>query len=193
MMLPASSKPFALNVPGAYFTCHTSLEYGFIACLPSKNIIHGAKVASYFRRGSEFGINLDGFTIDMSGVRERKRKMVRALNEMYLENYRNTGAEFLLGTGKFIAPRTVEVAFADGTIRRLRGTNVIVSTGTRRMWPIRNLGPLTDAYSLTSDWDNQWLTGGLEPDVIAEAHLDAGSIFAGSDVRANRTQIDGLE
>jgi hypothetical protein len=56
---------------------------------------------------------------------------------------------------------------------------MIVSTGTRRMWPIRNVGPLTDAYSLTSDWDNQWLTGGLEPDVIAEAHLDAASIFAG--------------
>ncbi len=56
---------------------------------------------------------------------------------------------------------------------------MVVSTGTRRMWPVRDLGPLTDAYSLTSDWDNQWLTGGLEPDVIAEAHLDADSIFKG--------------
>jgi transketolase len=56
---------------------------------------------------------------------------------------------------------------------------MVVSTGTRRMMPVRNLGPLTDDYSLTSDWDNQWLTGGLEPDVIAEAHLDADSIFAG--------------
>ena len=56
---------------------------------------------------------------------------------------------------------------------------MIVSTGTRRMWPIRDVGPLTDSYSMTSDWDNQWLTGGLEADVIAEAHLDAPSIFAG--------------
>ena len=56
---------------------------------------------------------------------------------------------------------------------------MVVSTGTRRVWPIKDVGPLTDAYSLTSDWDNQWLTGGLEPDVIAEAHLDAESIFAG--------------
>jgi hypothetical protein len=56
---------------------------------------------------------------------------------------------------------------------------MFVSTGTRRMWPLRNVGPLTDAYSLTSDWDNQWLTGGLEPDVISEAHLDSGSISAG--------------
>ena len=56
---------------------------------------------------------------------------------------------------------------------------MFVSSGTRRMWPIRDTGPLTDTYSLTSDWDNQWLTGGLEPDVIAEAHLDAESIYAG--------------
>ena len=56
---------------------------------------------------------------------------------------------------------------------------MVVSTGTRRMWPVRDLGPLTDAYSLTSDWDNQWLTGGLEPEVIEEAHLDAASILAG--------------
>jgi transketolase len=41
------------------------------------------------------------------------------------------------------------------------------------------VGPLTDEYSLTSDWDNQWLTGGLEADVIAEAHLDPKSIFNG--------------
>ena len=56
---------------------------------------------------------------------------------------------------------------------------MVVSTGTQRVWPIKNLGPLTDTYSLTADWDNQWLTGGTEPDVIAEAHLDAESIFAG--------------
>ena len=56
---------------------------------------------------------------------------------------------------------------------------MVVSTGTRRVWPVRDLGPLTDGYSLTSDWDNQWLTGGLEAEVIAEAHLDPESIFAG--------------
>src|SRR4030088_3369847 len=46
-----------------------------IACLPSKNIIHSAKVASYFRRSKEFGISYDGFRLEMSGVRDRKRKM----------------------------------------------------------------------------------------------------------------------
>src|SRR3984885_7265305 len=91
-------------------------------------IIHSAKVVDYFRQSKEFGIARDGFTIEMSGVRDRKRKMVVGLNEMYMENYRKTGAEFILGTGRFIAPRTVEAALPDGSTRQLRGTNVIVST-----------------------------------------------------------------
>ena len=56
---------------------------------------------------------------------------------------------------------------------------MFVTGGTRRMWPLRNVGAQADVYSLTADWDNQWLTGGLEPDVIAEAHLDKDSIFEG--------------
>ena len=65
---------------------------------------------------------------------------------------------------------------------------MVVSTGTRRVMPVRNLGPLTDAYSMTSDWDNQWLTGGLEGDVIAEAHLDPESIFKGIERFANERE-----
>ena len=65
---------------------------------------------------------------------------------------------------------------------------MVVSTGTRRMWPLRNLGPLTDEYSLTSDFDNSWRSGGLEPEVIAEAHLDPDSIFAGVERFANERE-----
>ena len=56
---------------------------------------------------------------------------------------------------------------------------MFVSTATRRVPPVRDLGPLTDEYSLTSDWDNQWLTSGLEKEVIEEAHLDPDAIFKG--------------
>jgi transketolase len=56
---------------------------------------------------------------------------------------------------------------------------MVVSTGTRRVWPVRDTGPLTDEYSLTSDWDHQWLTGGLIDDVMTEAHLDQPAIVKG--------------
>src|SRR6266446_1591129 len=55
-----------------------------IACMPSKNIIHSAKVASYLRRSEEFGIAKRDFTVNMSVVRERKRKMVSGWNNVYL-------------------------------------------------------------------------------------------------------------
>src|ERR1700747_1631536 len=50
-----------------------------IACLPSKNIIHSAKVASYFRRSEEFGISKADWKIKMPSVRLRKRTMVDRL------------------------------------------------------------------------------------------------------------------
>src|ERR1700721_325985 len=42
-----------------------------IACLPSKNILHTARVASYFRRGKEFGMLADDFHVEMPAVRAR--------------------------------------------------------------------------------------------------------------------------
>ena len=126
-----------------------------IACLPSKNIIHSAKIASYVRNSDEFGIMLDGFKLDMSAVRNRKRKMVSGLNEMYLENYKNTGAELIFGTGRFVAPRAIEVALRDGGTRQIRGTNVIISTGTHATLPpipgLVEAQPLTHIEALELD------------------------------------------
>ena len=126
-----------------------------IACLPSKNIIHSAKVASYARKSEEFGVPRHDFTVNMSAVRDRKRKMVSGLNEMYLDNYKHTGAEFILGSGRFIGSRTLEAALPDGTSRRLRGANVIISTGTRAsLDPVPGLAeshPLTHIEALELD------------------------------------------
>jgi pyruvate/2-oxoglutarate dehydrogenase complex dihydrolipoamide dehydrogenase (E3) component len=118
-----------------------------IACLPSKNVIHSAKVAEYVRHSEEFGISVGDFGIDMSVVRGRKRRMVTGMNEMYLDNYKKTGAEFVFATGRFVGPKTVEATLRDGSVRRLRGTNVIVSTGTRAA--IDPIPGLTEAQPLT--------------------------------------------
>jgi pyruvate/2-oxoglutarate dehydrogenase complex dihydrolipoamide dehydrogenase (E3) component len=105
-------------------SCHN------IACLPSKNIIHSAKVASYVRRSKEFGIAVDGFRIDMSAVRERKRRMVSHSVDFHVDMFRKTGVDLILGSGRFIGPRRLEVTQLDGTFRRIQGDKVIISTGT---------------------------------------------------------------
>src|SRR5262252_3186266 len=74
-----------------------------IACLPSKNVIQSAKIASYFRRGREFGITSDGFTVNMSAVRDRKRKMVSDLIELHRNKYEQSGGELILGAGASLA------------------------------------------------------------------------------------------
>jgi transketolase len=56
---------------------------------------------------------------------------------------------------------------------------MIVSTGTKRIWPVSSCGPLTEEYSLVSDWNDQWLSGGSETEVLEEAQLDPESIYQG--------------
>jgi pyruvate/2-oxoglutarate dehydrogenase complex dihydrolipoamide dehydrogenase (E3) component len=126
-----------------------------IACLPSKNIIHSAKVASFFDRSEEFGINKENVRINMATVRERKRKMVQHLIDIHLDNYKKSGAELVMGTGRFVGPKTIEVDLAGGGTRTFRGKNVIINTGSRAtLEPIPGLAdvkPLTHIEALELD------------------------------------------
>ena len=126
-----------------------------IACLPSKNIIQSAKVASYFYRSAEFGITKDNCKINMPAVRDRKRKMVDGLIEMHLDNFKASGAELIMGFGRFIGPRTIEVALSDGGTRVLQGKKVIIGTGTRaaieHMPGLHEASPLTHIEALELD------------------------------------------
>ena len=56
---------------------------------------------------------------------------------------------------------------------------MVVTTFTKRVPVLAGLGPQVEEYILSSDFDDRWRTGGLEPDVIAEARLDAPSILQG--------------
>lgn len=141
-----------------------------IACLPSKNVIHSAKVASYFRRSEEFGISTESWKVDMTGVRERKRKMVQGLVDVHLQNYAKSGAELVLGAACFVAPKTVDVKLNDGGRRVLRGRNVVVNTGTRAS--AEPLPGLAEAGALTH-------IEALELDVVPEHLLVVGGGYVG--------------
>jgi pyruvate/2-oxoglutarate dehydrogenase complex dihydrolipoamide dehydrogenase (E3) component len=126
-----------------------------IACLPSKYLIHGAKVANYFRRGAEFGIVPGDWKIEMPAVQEGKRKMVDGMVVRNHELYRESGAELVMGQGRFVGPNTIEVMAADGGTRTLRGEVVVISTGSRaRIDPIPGLAqarPMTHVEALDLD------------------------------------------
>jgi pyruvate/2-oxoglutarate dehydrogenase complex dihydrolipoamide dehydrogenase (E3) component len=46
-----------------------------IACLPSKNVIRSAKVVELVRHAATFGLRLGPWSLDMAGVRARKRDL----------------------------------------------------------------------------------------------------------------------
>ena len=126
-----------------------------IACLPSKNIIHSAKVASYFYRSEEFGISKENVRIDMARVRDRKRKMVTGLVDMHYELYKKSGAELIMGSGRFVGPKTIEVSLPDGGKCCFEGENVVINVGTRAAMDktpgLSEAGPLTHIEALELD------------------------------------------
>ncbi|RPE47177.1 pyruvate/2-oxoglutarate dehydrogenase complex dihydrolipoamide dehydrogenase (E3) component [Streptomyces sp. Ag109_O5-1] len=101
-----------------------------VACLPSKNIIHSAKVRSFTRRAAEFGVELESAATNMKGVQARKRAMVEDLRQLHLDRYQASGAELIMSEARFVCERSVDVEAADGCKRRIRGERVFLDLGT---------------------------------------------------------------
>jgi len=126
-----------------------------INCLPSKNEIWSAKVAALVKHAAEFGTQAGSAAIDMARVRQRKRDMVDGLIAMHLERYKASGAELIMGTGRFVAPKTLEVRLNEGGMRVLAGDRVFLDVGTHATIPdILDLAaavPLTHIEALELD------------------------------------------
>ena len=126
-----------------------------IACLPSKNVIHTAKVASLVRRHQEFGIQTGLTAVNMSGVYARKRKMVDEIVQVHLDRYEAAGDELILGDGRFIGPRTLQVALREGGERTISADRVFVNIGSRATIPpipgLREAKPMTHVEVLDLD------------------------------------------
>jgi len=103
--------------------------------MPSKNEIANAKVAHLVRRGAEHGAVTGYITVDMSTVRRRKREMVERQIAAHLQNYKASGADPIMGSGRFVAPKTLEVILNNGGTRVLAGDKVFVDVGTHAAIP----------------------------------------------------------
>ena len=124
-------------------------------CLPSKNEIWSAKVANLVHHADRFGMATGSIATDMKKVLARKRDMVDGLIAMHLEKYEASGAELIMGTGRFIAPKTVEVSLNAGGTRLLTGDRVVLDLGTNATIPdipgLAAAKPLTNVEALELD------------------------------------------
>jgi pyruvate/2-oxoglutarate dehydrogenase complex dihydrolipoamide dehydrogenase (E3) component len=123
--------------------------------MPSKNEIWSARVAYLARHGAQFGAMTGPVTTDMAKVRQRKRDMVNREVAAHLENYRVSGAELIMGSGRFIAPRTLEVRSDDGATRVLTGELIFLNIGSHAAIPnipgLEGARPLTHIEALELD------------------------------------------
>jgi pyruvate/2-oxoglutarate dehydrogenase complex dihydrolipoamide dehydrogenase (E3) component len=128
-----------------------------VACLPSKNEIWSAKVAQLAHHASHFGTTTGRVGIDMGKVRQRKRDMVAREVALHLQNFETSGAELIMGSGRFVAPRTVEVRLdGDGDTRVVSAEQAFLNIGTHAAVPsipgLEAARPLTHIEALELDY-----------------------------------------
>ena len=126
-----------------------------IACLPSKNVIRSAKVADLTSRAESYGVQIESATVDMSGVRRRKREMVDGMIAIHEKKFAVPHLEFLLAEGTLIGPRTVEAKLPGGNRRRVVADRLFLNLGTTATIPgvpgLAEARPLTHVEALELD------------------------------------------
>jgi pyruvate/2-oxoglutarate dehydrogenase complex dihydrolipoamide dehydrogenase (E3) component len=106
-----------------------------VACLPSKNLIFSTKAVSLVNLKTGLGVMSGDMRVDMPGVIRRKRQMVENLVKIHLHEFQASGTEIVMGEGRFVEPKTVEVTLNGGGTRRIRGERVFLDVGTRAAIP----------------------------------------------------------
>jgi pyruvate/2-oxoglutarate dehydrogenase complex dihydrolipoamide dehydrogenase (E3) component len=121
-----------------------------VACIPTKTFIASARLVHSIRRAAEFGIKVEGVSVDWMGVRKRVEEVVSELRALNLKNFTSfPSLDFILGTGRLVGQERVEVVQNDGQIRQLTSKRIIIDTGTRPA--ISDLPGLSEISFLTSD------------------------------------------
>jgi len=120
--------------------------------------------------------------MDMAKVRQRKRDMVNSEIDFHLKSYKTSGAELIMGTGRFAAPKTLEVRLNDGGTRELAADQVFLNVGTHAAIPkvpgLEAARPLTHIEALELDYLPQHLIvfgGGYVGLELAQTYRRFGS------------------
>jgi hypothetical protein len=104
-----------------------------VGCIPTKALLRSAGVYRAFLRARAIGLRLEvSVTPDWPAIQGRKEGIVRQLVQGVEKLLHRAGVQVIQGTGRFVAPQTLEVATADGS-QRVDAKNVVNATGS---WPV---------------------------------------------------------
>ncbi|MCR3956927.1 MAG: dihydrolipoyl dehydrogenase [Gudongella sp.] len=100
-------------------------------CIPTKTYFRNAEIMSSLKRADEFGIRVDGYSLDGKALLERKNKVVDDLVsgiEKLISSYSNI--EFVPGKASFKDNRTLTVELLEGGTREIEADSIIIATGS---------------------------------------------------------------
>lgn len=99
-------------------------------CIPAKAFLETAATNRHVAHASEFGINTNATGIDFSVSQARKVRIVEGLVKGLTGLTKSKKVTYLLGTGSLESDRVVNVQLADGTTKKIQGSNVILASGS---------------------------------------------------------------
>lgn len=99
-----------------------------VGCIPTKTLLHTARLLDEFRAARSYGIEAQGVRLDLAAVRARKEQVVRRLTGGVAALLKQAGVEVVRGKGRLTAPGAVVVEGSEP--RELRASSVIVATGS---------------------------------------------------------------
>jgi probable pyridine nucleotide-disulfide oxidoreductase len=107
-----------------------------VACIPTKALVGSARTVLAARNAEVMGVELqDEPLVSVDGLRQHKSSVVDGMVAAHRKMFADSGMDFILGTARFIGPRTVEIKTHNGDLRLLRGTDVVINTGTTPALP----------------------------------------------------------
>ena len=101
-----------------------------VGCIPSKALLHAARVVSEADEMSHFGVKFAKPEIDIDALRAWKNGVVVRLTKGLGGLAKQRKVEVVTGVGKFTSPHMIEVATADGGRRTVSFDHCIIAAGS---------------------------------------------------------------
>ena len=100
-------------------------------CIPTKALLKSASVFEYINHAKEYGIEVAGAKADFAGVVKRSRGVADGMSKGVQFLMKKNKIDVIMGTGKVLAGKKIQVTAADGTVSEVSGKNIIIATGGR--------------------------------------------------------------
>ncbi|MDB6068485.1 MAG: merA [Pedosphaera sp.] len=108
-----------------------------VACIPTKSFVKCAGVLHGAKTAATYGVRTGEVAADWPAIQKRVQGVVADMVAMNLKNFLSAPGhlDLVLGTGRFVGPRTIEVRGNDGLVRALTSEKIVIDTGSRPSLP----------------------------------------------------------